>query len=185
MEPNYDRASELRAFDETKAGVKGLVDAGIDKIPCIFYQPPDNFNKAPVSGDTQFCFPVIDLEGVDKDPIQRKEIVKRVGKASEKWGFFQVINHGIPVSVLEEMKAGVHRFYEQDNEVKKEWYTRDTSKRVMYNANFDLYSAPAANWRDTMYCLMAPNPPNPQELPAACRCVTISIFTQKLIVCIS
>ncbi|TXG72273.1 hypothetical protein EZV62_000852 [Acer yangbiense] len=173
MESNYDRVSELKAFDETKAGVKGLVDAGIDKIPRIFYQPPDNFNNAPVSGDTQFSLPVIDLEGVGKDPIQRKEIVERVGNASEKWGFFQVINHGIPVSVLEEMKAGVLRFFEQDSEIKKEWYTRDTSKRVIYNANFDLYSAPAANWRDTMYCIMAPNPPTPQDLPTACRCVTI------------
>ncbi|TXG72272.1 hypothetical protein EZV62_000851 [Acer yangbiense] len=169
LEANYDRASELKAFDETKAGVKGLVDAGIDKIPRIFYQPPDNFNKPPVSGNNQFSFPVIDLEGVGKDPIRRKELVERVGNASEKWGFFQVINHGIPVSVLEEMKSGVFRFYEQDSEIKKEWYTRDTSKRVIYNANFDLYSAPAANWRDTMYCLMAPNPPNPQELPATCR----------------
>ncbi|KAK2647243.1 hypothetical protein Ddye_022438 [Dipteronia dyeriana] len=169
LEPNYDRASELKAFDETKAGVKGLVDAGIDKIPRIFYQPPDNFNKPPISGDTHFSFPVIDLEEVGKDPVQRKKIVERVGDASEKWGFFQVINHGIPVSVLEDMKAGVVRFYEQDSEIKKEWYTRDTSKRVVYNANFDLYSAPAANWRDTMYCFMAPNPPNPQELPATCR----------------
>ncbi|KAK4855464.1 hypothetical protein QYF36_007680 [Acer negundo] len=149
MEPNYDRASELRAFDETKAGVKGLVDAGIDKIPRIFYQPPDNFNKAPVSGDTKFSFPVIDLEGVDKDPIQRKEIVERVGNASEKWGFFQVINHGIPVSVLEEMKAGVH-------------------------------SAPAANWRDSMFCYMAPDPPKPEDLPAACRDIMMEYSKQVM-----
>ena len=27
--PDYDRASELKAFDDTKAGVKGLVDAGV------------------------------------------------------------------------------------------------------------------------------------------------------------
>ncbi|KAK0606526.1 hypothetical protein LWI29_000189 [Acer saccharum] len=173
MESNYDRVSELKAFDETKAGVEGLVYAGIDKIPRIFYQPPDNFNNAPVSGDTQFSLPVVDLEGVGKDPIQRNEIVERVGNASEKWGFFQVTNHGIPVSVLEDMKAGVLRFFEQDSEIKKEWYTRDITKRVIYNANFDLYSAPAANWRDTMYCIMAPNPPTPQDLPAACRCVTI------------
>ncbi|KAK4855832.1 hypothetical protein QYF36_011441 [Acer negundo] len=149
MESNYDRVSELKAFDATKAGVKGLADAGIDKIPRIFYQPPDNFNNAPVSGDTQFSLPVIDFEGVGKDPIQRKEIVERVGNASEKWGFFQVINHGIPVSVLEDMKAGV-------------------------------ISVPAANWRDTMYCIMAPNPPTPQDLPAACRDIMLEYSKQVM-----
>ncbi|KAI9196603.1 hypothetical protein LWI28_025352 [Acer negundo] len=118
LEANYDRASEIKAFDETKAGVKGLVDAGIDKIPRIFYQPPDNFNKPPVSGDNKFSFPVIDLEDVGTDPIQHKKIVERVGNASEKWGFFQLINHGIPDSVIEEMKSGVFRFYEQDSEIK-------------------------------------------------------------------
>ncbi|KAM7462959.1 hypothetical protein LguiA_031080 [Lonicera macranthoides] len=41
--PIYDRTSELKAFDETKAGVKGLVDAGITQVPRIFHQPPNCF----------------------------------------------------------------------------------------------------------------------------------------------
>ncbi|KAK0607358.1 hypothetical protein LWI29_013805 [Acer saccharum] len=157
LEPNYDRASELKAFDETKSGVKGLVDAGITKIPRMFYQSPESLNDHPVA-----------------DPVQRKEIVERVRNASEKWGFFQVINHGIPVSVLEEMEDGTRRFYEQDNKVKKEFYTGDHLSRVVYNANFDLYASPSANWRDTMCCFMAPNPPKPEELPAIYRCLIIS-----------
>lgn len=170
MELNhYDRESELKAFDNTKAGVKGLVDAGIDRIPRIFYLPTDCLDKTPVPRDVQYIFPTVDLQGVDKDPIQRKEIVERVQKASETWGFFQVINHGIPVSILEEMKEGVRRFFEQDFELKKEFYTRDITKMVGYNSNFDLYSAPAANWRDTVLFNMAPNPPKPEEMPAACR----------------
>ncbi|KAK3000510.1 hypothetical protein RJ639_021672 [Escallonia herrerae] len=32
----YDRTKELEAFDETKAGVKGLIDNGLVKIPKIF-----------------------------------------------------------------------------------------------------------------------------------------------------
>ncbi|KAJ0093991.1 hypothetical protein Patl1_25172 [Pistacia atlantica] len=170
LEMNYDRASELKAFDDTKAGVKGLVDAGIDKIPRIFYHPHDNFNgNSKVSGEDQFSFPIIDLEGLDKDPVIRKRIVERVRNASEEWGFFQVINHGIPGSALKEMMDGIRKFHEQDTEVKKEYYTRDMTKRVVYNSNFDLYSGPSTNWRDTISCIMAPHPSNPEELPAACR----------------
>lgn len=41
MEPAYDRRRKLEAFDDTKAGVKGLVDSGINKVPRIFIQTPD------------------------------------------------------------------------------------------------------------------------------------------------
>ncbi|KAJ7979900.1 1-aminocyclopropane-1-carboxylate oxidase-like 1-like [Quillaja saponaria] len=165
---DHDRASELKAFDDTKAGVKGLVDAGVTKIPRIFYQPPDEFEKASAL-DKKISIPVIDLEGLFKDTAIRNGIVDRVREASETCGFFQVINHCIPVSVLEEMNNGIHRFYELDTEVKKEFYTLDHMKAVVYNSNFDLYSAPATNWRDTFMCYMAPNPPNPEDLPVVCR----------------
>ena len=31
----YNRALEVKRFDDTKAGVKGLLDAGIGKVPKI------------------------------------------------------------------------------------------------------------------------------------------------------
>ena len=37
-----DWNSEIKAFDDTKLGVKGLVDAGVMKIPRIFIHPQHN-----------------------------------------------------------------------------------------------------------------------------------------------
>lgn len=166
----YDRAMELKAFDETKSGVKGLIDAGITTVPRIFVQESaDTPSKIPTP--TQFSIPVIDLDGIHRDPALRRRIVDEVREASERWGFFQVVNHGIPISVLEEMKEGVRRFYEEDEEVKRKYYTRDITRKLVYNSNFDLYTASAANWRDTFFCYMAPNPPARHELPEACRYV--------------
>ncbi|XP_027116492.2 1-aminocyclopropane-1-carboxylate oxidase homolog [Coffea arabica] len=173
VEPHYDRQSELQAFDETKAGVKGLVDAGITKVPRIFIQPQCSLDDGLNGTKGIFKFPVIDLDGIDTDPARRKEIVDKVRDASETWGFFTVVNHGIPFSVLEEMIQGARRFFEQDTEFKKQWYTRDYTKTVVYNCNFDLHISPAANWRDTCYCYMAPNPPAPEELPDACSEIVI------------
>lgn len=166
---NYHRPTEIKAFDDTKAGVKGLVDAGINEIPRIFYQPPEDYYSDNISGETQYQIPVIDLDDVHRNSLKRKDTINRVREASEKLGFFQLINHGIPVGVLEELKGAVKRFNEQDTEVKKQYYTRDNTKPLIYNSNFDLYSASTTNWRDTLGYISAPNPPNPQDLPEIIR----------------
>ena len=143
---NFDRASELKAFDDTKDGVKGLIDARVTKIPCIFcHNHPHNEFENSASGSIQLVAPSIDLDGIHKDPIRRKGVVEKIGEASETWGFFQVVNHGIPMGVLEEIRNGVLRFFEQDAEVKKAFYSRDPGRPLAYNSNFDLYSSQAAN----------------------------------------
>ncbi|XP_022147708.1 1-aminocyclopropane-1-carboxylate oxidase homolog 1-like [Momordica charantia] len=170
---NFHRPTELKAFDDTKAGVKGLIDAGISEIPRIFYRPPDDDDSDNVSGRTQIHIPVIDLEHVNKNSLKRKYTVDRIREASEKLGFFQLINHGMPASVLEEMKDAVREFHEQDTEVRKQFYARDLTKPLIYNSNFDLYSAATTNWRDTVGYIGAPNAPNPLDLPEFCRDILV------------
>ncbi|KAJ0967288.1 hypothetical protein J5N97_024205 [Dioscorea zingiberensis] len=161
----YDRASEIKAFDETKAGVKGLVDAGVTKVPQFFIHP----TNPPITytdTDHQIKIPVIDMKDID---TRRKEVVEKVKNAAEMFGFFQVVNHGMSQELMDEIVDGVKRFFEEDVEVKKKYYTRDINKKVKHNSNFDLYTSPAANWRDTVFCNMAPEPPEAEELPLACR----------------
>ena len=166
-----ERVKTLKAFDETKLGVKGLVDAGITKIPRIFYHPSDKIKKASESRDASkyYTIPVIDLANIHEDPRARERVVESVRNASETMGFFQIVNHSIPMSILKEMKDGVERFFEQDSEVKKEFYTRE-QKPFMYNSNFALYTSQAStNWKDSFLYNMAPNPPKPEDLPVVCR----------------
>lgn len=153
----YDRTTDIKAFDETKLGVKGLVDAGVTNIPRFFHDSVTN-NPNP-----NVTIPTIDLQA------ESARVVDEVKLASETFGFFQVVNHGIAQGVFDEMREGVRRFNEEDNEVKMRYYTRDLSKKVQFNSNFDIYQAPVANWRDTVYCVMAPEVPSPDELPVAFR----------------
>ncbi|CAI0458042.1 unnamed protein product [Linum tenue] len=173
QDSDFDRKAALKTFDDTKAGVKGLTDAGITKIPSIFLH--SQHNAAPIksnSGDPEAELPVIptvDLQGIDRDPNLRRRVIVQVRDACQRFGFFQVVNHGIPIPLLDKTINGVKEFHEQDTEVKRGFYTRDFAyKTFTYNSNFDLYQSPADNWRDTMSCLMAPRPPNLQELPQVC-----------------
>ncbi|CAK7338947.1 unnamed protein product [Dovyalis caffra] len=148
-ESNYDRAKELKAFEDTKAGVKGLVDSGVTKIPRFFVHSPENVEKSSIkTTNINLQVPIVDIKGFES--CRRKEIVNEIHEASEKWGFFQIVNHGVPVSVMDKMLAGVRRFHEQPQEMKMKLYSRDPNQRVrFFNGNPLLTEAPR-NWRDVV-----------------------------------
>ena len=166
---SYDRQADLKAFDETKSGVKGLADAGIREIPCIFLQQPEPLPIKP------FQIPIINLGSAD-----RASMVERIRDALENLGCFQVVNHGIPASVMNETLQGVRRFHDQEVEVKKRFYTRDITRTVMYNSNFNLYSSTNVNWSDSFYTCMAPSPPPAEELAEVCRDIQIEYSNHVL-----
>lgn len=173
--PDHDRTKELRGFDETKLGVKGLADSGILTIPRIFVRPPEELAK-----ELNSCAERIKVPGIDLIYIQncdkRKEFVEEIGVASDEWGFFQVINHGIPLTVLNEMIDGIKKFHELDANL-KEFYTRESMKKVKLNSNFDLYKSKSANWRDTLAINnLSSDHLDPGELPAACSESTVQCF---------
>ncbi|OWM72643.1 hypothetical protein CDL15_Pgr013111 [Punica granatum] len=76
------------------------------------------------------------------------------------------------------MIQGIRRFHEQDSEVKREFHSRDLSKKVTYFSNFDLYQAPTANSRDTLLSVMEPDPSSQEELPDVCREILIEYSKQ-------
>ncbi|KAI3996730.1 hypothetical protein MKX01_041030 [Papaver californicum] len=104
--PEYDRFKELKAFEESKAGVKGLVDAGIVKIPRMFIRPLDELTED------------LDLTEHEKSNFE----------IPVTWGFFRLVNHGIPLTLMNEIIRGVKRFHEQDTEIKKQLFSNDLKK---------------------------------------------------------
>ncbi|KAL1188819.1 1-aminocyclopropane-1-carboxylate oxidase-like protein 7 [Cardamine amara subsp. amara] len=155
IECNFE--NDLKSTDETK-------------VPPLFGLPSVALSEEkPSVPASDFAIPIIDFEGVHADSLSRESIVEKIKDAAENWGFFQVINHGVPLSVLEEIKDGVVRFHDEDPEVKKSYFSLDFAKPFIYHNNFELYSSSAGDWRDSFAGYMAPDPPNPEELPVACR----------------
>ncbi|XP_056170405.1 1-aminocyclopropane-1-carboxylate oxidase homolog 1-like [Syzygium oleosum] len=166
--PGYDREKELQEFDETKAGVKGLVDSGATKIPRIFIFPPENLHGLSTDANrTTIQLPIVDLKGYWDS--RRGDIIDGIREASEAWGFFQIINHGIPLDMMDDMLEGVKKFHEQPVEVKRELYSRDGTKRVRYFCNGDLFLSKAASWRDTVMFDFQDGGLDPEAVPPICR----------------
>jgi hypothetical protein len=76
VQETYDLAKELEQFQSTKAGVKGLLDSGITKIPKMFIHPKEDIPK-PSDPATALEIPVIDLTSID-DKQRRLEAVEKV-----------------------------------------------------------------------------------------------------------
>ncbi|KAK7362687.1 hypothetical protein VNO77_04807 [Canavalia gladiata] len=79
--------------------------------------------------------PVIDLSPItnhtDSDPSAIEALVKEIGNACKEWGFFQVINHGVPLTIRHRIEEASKLFFAQSVEEKKK-VGRDGSSPVGY-----------------------------------------------------
>lgn len=168
MAAAYDRTADLRALDATFSGVRGLFSSGVTDLPRIFrVAAPEPVPVAAEPPSRATAVPVIDLGGGD-----RAAVVSAVRAAAAEWGFFQVTGHGVPEAAMAAAVESVRGFHEADGgegSEKARIYSREPGKAVKYHCNFDLYQSPVANWRDTLYLRMAPDPPAPADLPDSCR----------------
>ncbi|KAF3432130.1 hypothetical protein FNV43_RR26869 [Rhamnella rubrinervis] len=161
---DYDRAEELKQFDESRAGVKGLVDSGLTAIPRIFIHPPETLSDLkPHSNSISTSIPIVDLSD------RRSAIVDKISHAARELGIFQVTNHGIPSETLDRTIAAIKAFNDQPAEIRSRFYTRNFGSAVFYISNSDLYHSKAASWRDSLFMKLAPNRPAPEEVPEICR----------------
>lgn len=147
---SYDRAKEVKQFDDSKIGVKGLVDSGVTAIPRFFIHPPETLadlrRTSLTTRPDPHVIPTIDLAGVDSG-LLRPAIVEKIARASRELGFFQIVNHGIGEEALERVIGAIKGFHEQPTEVKAKVYRRETNTGVSFLSNIDLFQSKAASWR--------------------------------------
>ncbi|MBA0822773.1 hypothetical protein Goarm_019553 [Gossypium armourianum] len=134
MAPSFDNETSLFNFVVRDGnGVEGIVDLGISKVPQAYIQPPaEQINKKHAS---KCEIPPIDLsklEGPDHD-----EVVNQIVRAVETLGFFQVVNHGVPIELLDSLKQTAHNFFGLPPE-RKSVYRKEVSPSplVKYGTSF-------------------------------------------------
>ncbi|EAZ06877.1 hypothetical protein OsI_29116 [Oryza sativa Indica Group] len=79
-----DRLRDLQAFDNNKAGVKGLVDTGVTTIPYFFRHHPD---PLPIAAPSKAAAAVLVID-LAKGDVDRGHVVSQVRSAAESAGLF-------------------------------------------------------------------------------------------------
>ncbi|KAI4357565.1 hypothetical protein L6164_001504 [Bauhinia variegata] len=169
---SYDRAKAVKEFDESKIGVKGLIDSGIKELPPFFVHPPEILSDLKTRSKLQTEIPTVDLSEIES-PDRRPAVVEQIRRAASTVGFFQIINHGIAQEVLDRTIASMKAFHEQPTEIKARVYRREAFTGVSFISNVDLYKSNAASWRDTLQIRLGPTLADEHEIPEICRKATI------------
>ncbi|KAK5844220.1 scopoletin 8-hydroxylase-like [Gossypium arboreum] len=171
MAPSFDNATSLFNFVVRDGnGIKGMVDSGISKVPQPYIQPPtERINKK----NAGVCkIPPIDLSKLDGP--QHDEVANQIVRAAETLGFFQVINHGVPVELLESLKQTAHNFFALPPE-RKAVYRKEVSPSplVKYGTSFVPEKEKAFEWKDYISMAYTNDDEALQQWPVECRDVAL------------
>ncbi|XP_020180286.1 2-oxoglutarate-dependent dioxygenase 11-like [Aegilops tauschii subsp. strangulata] len=118
-----------------------------------------------VDGDTVLAehsdeVPVIDLAKLlDAESVEVEAAKLRF--ACEDWGFFQVVNHGIPIEVIAGMKHDIQKFFQLPLEVKNA-YAQRVGDLQGYGQAFVLSDDQKLDWSD-MFGLFS-QPPQARDM---------------------
>ncbi|KAJ1417492.1 Oxoglutarate/iron-dependent dioxygenase [Sesbania bispinosa] len=119
--------------------------SNIRSVPEDYIFPPEsrpgNLN-IPFSSST----PVIDLSGDTKTNTIQKMI-----KASEDFGFFQVINHGISENIIKETRSVFKEVFQMPAEYRQKLCSDDPSKTCrMFTSSVNYATEKVHLWRDNL-----------------------------------
>eukprot|EP00253_Pinus_taeda_P015293 PITA_15293 len=135
--------------------VQTLHETQVKQVPARYILPSEQRPSRPLQ--IQQSLPVIDLAGLE-DTDQRFKIVSQIAQASQEWGFFQIINHGIPVSLLETVKRVSQEFFDLPLEEKRKQCPVRPGLHMLegYGRFFDISDDTVLDWVDALVHYISP-----------------------------
>lgn len=145
-------------------GVKGLSEMDLKSLPKQYIQPLEE-RMSMIKVVPQQSIPIIDMSNWDDSKVS-----DAICDAAEKWGFFQIINHRVPIQVLDNVQDATYRFYGLPAEEKVK-YTKEKSpsKHVRYGSSFSPEAEKALEWKDYLSLFYVSEDEAAATWPPACR----------------
>jgi isopenicillin N synthase-like dioxygenase len=85
------------------------------------------------------ALPVVDISPLlqtNPDPEKLKTTLETIDRSSRKYGFFNVINHGVPEDLIEKTEQHMRRFFKLEKEVKHKIPRSQTNMRGYFDGEF-------------------------------------------------
>ncbi|KAG8653146.1 scopoletin 8-hydroxylase [Manihot esculenta] len=174
MAPSFSDSDSMFNFVVREGnGVKGMADLGLSKVPQKYVQPPEE--RIDKLNATLNNNPPIDLSKLG-GPCH-DQVVDEISAAAETFGFFQVVNHGVPVELLEALKVAAHSFFGQPAK-KKAAYRKGVSPSplVQYGTSFAPEKEKALEWKDYLSMVYSNDGEALRFWPEECREVALEFL---------
>ncbi|XP_009783758.1 jasmonate-induced oxygenase 2 [Nicotiana tabacum] len=142
--------------------VQSLSDSGISTIPNKYVKPPTDRPSLNTSfKNIGVNIPTIDLEGLftadgNINNAQKTSIYEQISEASRHWGFFQVVNHGVPPELMDEARQVWREFFHQPMEV-KQIYANTPKTYEGYGSRLGVEKDAILDWSDYYYLHYLPS----------------------------
>ncbi|XP_019705284.1 flavanone 3-dioxygenase 2-like [Elaeis guineensis] len=107
------------------------------------YIRPESQRPRLTAVESDANIPVIDLSTDDLS-----QIMSQIRDACQYYGFFQIVNHGMPTGLMVEMKAIAREFFSLPPEEKAKLYSDDPAKKIRLSTSFNIRKETVRNWRD-------------------------------------
>ncbi|CAN4111871.1 unnamed protein product [Withania somnifera] len=113
----FGRVRESSASSFTSA--MPLTEEGLTSVPKRNILPPSLRPKGTMYNT---CLPIVDLSYL-QHPLLRPQIIQEVHLACKELGFFQVVNHGIPLSVMNDAIDAAGEFFHLPTQDKRHLFS--------------------------------------------------------------
>ncbi|XP_010680487.2 2-oxoglutarate-dependent dioxygenase 21, chloroplastic [Beta vulgaris subsp. vulgaris] len=101
-------------------------------VPDCYEVPPA---QRPSLNSPQAHVPLIDLAGLRIGPPQRSTVIQSIREACIRFGFFQIINHGIDQALMDKALSAADEFFHLPTNEKMKFMSSDVHKPVRYGTS--------------------------------------------------
>ncbi|KFK24987.1 hypothetical protein AALP_AA8G051800 [Arabis alpina] len=158
-------------------GVKGLVDVMSPKtLPSRYIQLPEKrvTTEKLIVDNTKTgkgCLPSPAIPVIDVSDWENPNVAEEICEAATTLGFFQIVNHGVSVDQLSDLRAAGRGFFGLPAEEKKRyWKGSSVSDTAWYMTSFNPYEEAKLEWRDFIKFEYRPNQVDSTAMwPTVCR----------------